>query len=233
MVHRIRREEKKDGAKANNRRRWDVTKSRMGPTREFYYQLINGSLEVCPEQEVVGNCIDLVVEALSNALRLQGLESLSRSELQERICMAGGPSTKTLDNTLSTATRAVRPVVCRVSGKRGHYKLAPRLAGSLKGRTGNGKEQEENSLSDCVLESSRQVPAGIPAGVVEPTAVDAEFSGKNIGNSAEPLISEGSGHFPSLLAITPNHGADQARGLVGSGADAFDDEDDPSWGPRP
>jgi hypothetical protein len=229
MVHRIRREEKKDGAKTNNRRRWDVTKSRMGPTREFFYQLSNGTLAICPEQEVVGNCLAQVVEALTNALRLQGLESLSRSELQERICMVGRPSTKTLDNTLSTATRAKHPEVCRVAGKRGHYKLAPRVASLLKGRTGNGKEQDQTSLPDCVSGSSRHVPAGTQG---EAVSSPGKFPGKNAGNSSDPLPDVGSEQFSSLLPCTPITGADQSMAPVGSGADAFDADDDPAWGPR-
>jgi hypothetical protein len=230
MVHRIRREEKKDGAKTNNRRRWDVTKSRMGPTREFYYQLSNGTLAVCPEQEVVGNCLAQVVEALTNAWRLQGLASLSRSELQERICMVGGPSTKTLDNTLSTATRAKHPEVCRVSGKRGHYKLAPRVASLLKRRTGNGKEQDQTSLSDCVSGSSRQVPTGTQG---EAVPSPDKFPGKNAGNSSDPPPDVGSELLTSLVVCAPIRGGDAAIGPVGSGADAFDAEDDPAWGPRP
>lgn len=233
MVHRIRREEKKDGAKANNRRRWDVTKSRMGPTREFYYQLSNGALEICQEQEVVGNCLAQVVDALTNAWNLQGRESLSRSELQERICMVGGPSIKTLDNTLSSATRAKHPEICRVSGRRGHYRLAPRVAQLLKGCTENGREQGKNPLSDYVLESSRQVPAGTAEALDAPLPSVAEFPRKNIGKSADPLVEQGCRPYSSLLECTPNARADQARLLpVGSGSDVFDDEDDPAWGSR-
>lgn len=234
MVHRIRREEKKDGAKANNRRRWDVTKSRMGPTREFYYQLSNGSLEVCQEQEVVGNCLGQVVEALTNAWNLQGRESLSRSDLQERICMAGGPSIKTLDNTLSSATRAKHPEICRVSGRRGYYKLAPRVANLLKGCTANGREQGRISLLDCILGSSRPFPAGTAEALGASSPAVAEFPGENLGKSLDPLPEQGSELFSSLLECTPNARIDQARlAPVGSGSDAFDDDDDdPAWGVR-
>lgn len=233
MVHRIRREEKKDGTKANNRRRWDVTKSRMGSTREFYYQLSNGALEVCQEQEVVGNCLAQVVEALTNALSLQGRESLSRSELQERICMVGGPSIKTLDNTLSSATRAKHPEICRVSGRRGYYKLAPRVATLLKGCTASGREQGKNSLSVCVLGSSRPFPAGTPVAAGNTASDIDEFPGKNLGKSEDPLPEQECGPFSSLLGCTPNTRADQARLLpIGSGSDAFDDDDDPAWGAR-
>jgi hypothetical protein len=230
MVHRIRREEKKDGAKVNNRRRWDVTKSRMGPTREFFYHLSNGTLEICADQEVVGNCLAQVVDALTKAWHGQGKESLSKSELSGLICVAGGPSTKTLDNTLCSATRARNPEICKVSGKRGHYKLAPRVASALKGCMGNGKEQGEKPVSDNDLGTSRHFPAGNSA-ASGPEPV--KFPGEIAGNSSDPRRGVGSESFPSLLPLTPHLATGEIRPPMGSGADAFDAEDDPAWGPRP
>lgn len=130
MVHRISREEQKDGSILNGRRHWSVTKSRMGPGRDFDYQLNQGALTVCANQEVVGNCLARVVDVLIGALQLESKESLSRADLSRRICSHGGPTQKTLDNTLSTATKANHPEVC-CSGH-GRYKLAPRIAEALK-----------------------------------------------------------------------------------------------------
>jgi hypothetical protein len=231
VVHRITQEEQKDGTKINNRRHWDVTKSRMGPGRQFFYQLSNGTLELCADQEKVGNCLALVVDALCNALRMQGLDSLSRTDLQGRICLAGGPSPKTLDNTLSTATRARHPEICKVSSRRGHYKLAPRIADSLKGCIVNGKEEGEKPVPHYDLSSSRQVPTGT-------SGSSQEFPGKNHRNSPQRSGSSGSGHVPSRNAFTPYSSASEVQlvevpPLVGSGADAFADGDDPAWGPRP
>jgi archaellum biogenesis ATPase FlaH len=230
MVHRIRREERKDGAKANNRRRWDVTKSRMGPTREFFYQFSNGTLEICSEQEVVGNCLAQVVDVLTKAWQGQGKESLSRSELTGLICVAGGPSTSTLDNTLSSAARAKNPEICRVSGKRGHYKLAPRVAGALKGCMRKGKEQGESPLSDYDLDTSRLSPVGTSvASGPEPFKFPVGIGGK----SADPREGKGFESFPSLMPLTPHGVSGALSPPMGSGADAFDSEDDPAWGPRP
>jgi len=230
VVHRITQEEQKDGTKINNRRHWDVTKSRMGPGRQFLYQLNNGTLELCPHQETVGNCLAQVVDALTNAWQLQGLESLSRQELKERICIAGGPSVKTLDNTLSTATRARHPEICKCSGRRGQYRLAPRIADALKGCMLNGKEQDQNPLSHRVFSSSRQVPAGTPGS-------SQQFPGKNVGNSSDRSGGKRSGHVPSRKVFTPMEAAQiqlvELPAPVGSGADAFGDGDDPAWGPRP
>ena len=230
VVHRITQEEQKDGTKINSRRHWDVTKSRMGPGRQFFYQLNNGTLELCPNQEKVGNCLAVVVEALTNAWQLQGIESLSRSELKDRICLMGGPSLKTLDNTLSTATRARHPEICKVSGRRGHYKLAPRIAASLEGCIVNGKEQGKNPVPDCILSSSRQVPAGT-------SGTSLKFPGKNDGNSPDCSNSNRFGHVPSQNAFTPHRSAVEVQLLevpapIGSGADAFTEGDDPAWGPR-
>jgi hypothetical protein len=179
MVHRILREERKDGAMINNRRHWRVTKSRMGPGREFYYELNQGDLRLCPNQEMVGNCLARIVDVLWGALHLQGQESLSKDELVDRVCLCGGPSRKTLDNTLSTASRSKHPEICRVSGKRGYYKLAPRVVDALKGHTTNGKEEGKNSISHSDLLSSHQVPAGSsPIQSAPPATSHRKMTGK-------------------------------------------------------
>ncbi len=131
MVHQIKREEHKDGSKINSRRIWLVNKSRMGPTRDFYYHLDEGCLKVCPNQELVGNCFDRVLSVLSSAFNLEGKDSLSKKELVERICADGLPTRKTLENTLSSATRGRHPQIQRCG--RGRYKLAPRVIDALIG----------------------------------------------------------------------------------------------------
>ena len=88
----------------------------------------------------------------------EGQDSLAKTDLVERICMTGGPSRKTLDNTLTTATRAKHPEICRAG--RGRYKLAPRIADSLKGCLLNGKEEGKKQVRDSDLLTSRQVPMG-------------------------------------------------------------------------
>jgi len=232
MVHRIIREENKDGSFVNSRRIWRVTKTRMGPTREFYYELSQGELRLCPNQDKVGNCLDRVVEVLTGAWQMQGQASLSKADLVERICMTGGPSRKTLDNTLSAATRAKHPQVCRVATKRGHYKLAPRLLDSLKGHTFNGKEQGQNPVGDIDPASSRQVPVGS-------SRSPQKFPREEAGKTEKVSCSNGAGRVPSRSLSTSN-GAPLLNFLnielvelpapVGSGADAFDDDDDPAWG---
>lgn len=194
MVHSINREENKDGSLINNRRLWRVMKSRMGPTREFYYELQHGGLRLCPNQEKVGNCLARVVDVLMGAWQLEGQESLAKADLVERICMSGGPSRKTLDNTLWSATRAKHPEVCRAG--RGRYKLAPRIADSLKGCILNGKEEGQNLFTDSVLATSRQVPMG-DSGKKE------NFPMGSDGKSSESSRRQRSGQIPSRRACTP------------------------------
>jgi hypothetical protein len=206
----------------------------MGPTREFYYELSQGELKLCPNQEKVGNCLARVVDVLMGALEPEGHQSLSKADLVERVCTAGGPSRKTLENTLWTATRAKHPEVCRAG--HGRYKLAPRIADSLKGCILNGKEQGQKPVTDRDLLSSRQVPMGTSE---EPENFPVGINGK----SPDCCAGMRSGQVPSRNACTPyQEVVIPGSGLVeiapaapvtGSGADAFGDDDDPAWGPLP
>lgn len=193
MVHSIIREENKDGSFINNRRLWRVVKSRMGPTREFFYELSQGELRLCPNQEKVGNCLERVVDVLWGALRCEGQDSLAKTDLVERICMTGGPSRKTLDNTLTTATRAKHPEICRAG--RGRYKLAPRVADALKGCLLNGKEEGQNPVLDSDISSSRQVPMGS-------SGSSQKFPRENVGKLPNGCQGRRSGHVPSRNAYT-------------------------------
>jgi len=193
MVHSIIREENKDGSFINDRRLWRVVKSRMGPTRDFYYELNQGELRLCPNQEKVGNCLERVVDVLWGALRCEGQDSLAKTDLVERICMTGGPSRKTLDNTLTTATRAKHPEICRAG--RGRYKLAPRIADSLKGCLFNGKEEGKKQVRDSDLLTSRQVPMG--------TSVNSKnFPWEKDGKLPNACQVKRSGHLPSRNVCT-------------------------------
>lgn len=234
MVHSIIREENKDGSHFNDRRLWRVVKSRMGPTREFHYELYQGELRLCPNEERVGNCLARVVDVLMGAMQLEGLASLTKAELVERICMAGGPSRKTLDNSLTTATRAKHPEVCRAG--RGHYKLAPRIAESLKGCLLNGKEEGQKPVVDNDLSSSRQVPMGS-------SGSSQKFPREYVGKLPNTSQGKRSGHVPSRNACTSlREIATDGLELVemirppvptGSSWDTDADGEDPAWGARP
>jgi hypothetical protein len=199
MVHNIIREESKDGSLVNSKRLWRVVKSRMGPTREFYYELNQGELKLCTGQERFGNCLARIVDVLMGAMELEERDWLTKADLTERICMAGGPSRKTLNNTLTTAVRAKHPEICRAG--RGRYKLAPRIADSLKGCTLNGKEQGKNLVIDRDLVSSRQVPMGTSQ--EEAGEVPKKFPGNLDGNLPNASDGQRSRQVPSRSACTP------------------------------
>jgi hypothetical protein len=244
MVHSIIREEQKDGTIVDSRRQWRVVKSRMGGTREFFYEANLGVLQLCQFQEKVGNCLDRVVDVLKDAWRLEGETSLSKSDLAERICRTPGPSRKTLANTLVTATRAKHPVITRAA--RGRYALAPRVKDTLlKGCISKREVLAENDCYEWDFLSSRQVPDNKNREVQQDTKTTAllpaevpEFpTGKSVGKSPDTSHINGSEqilpdlHAP-LLGEQANSCCDALVPAVGSGADAFDDEDDPAWGPR-
>jgi len=224
IVHRISKEESKDGSFVQNRRWWEVKKNRLGKCRKFAYELREGDLTVAMGEERVGNCLAQVVDVLTSAWQ-QGIESLSRADLVEGICLRGGPSIKTVDNTLSNATHAKHPEICRVNGKRGHYKLAPRMVGALRGCIVNGKEQDQTSLYDRVLVSSRQVPVGTSQG-------KHEFPKEIIGKSSNASADKASGPITSQHASTPNRKRVLLEFVSGSHWDAGAVDDDPAWGLR-
>ena len=156
-VHHLSQEEKADGTTQTTRRLWKMTKSRMGPERSFYYQLHNGRLELSPQQESVGNCLSQVVQVLAEAIKQDGVTSLKKDEIKSRVCKPGGPTLKTLENTLSSATRAKNPEICREGY--GRYKLAPRVL-ALYRSIEDREETAEKQVIPIDLLPSRYLPDG-------------------------------------------------------------------------
>jgi hypothetical protein len=103
--------------------------------------------------------VDQIVKALQDAY-LQGKKWLNKAELRELVCVPGGPSSKTLDNTLSNESRSQHPPFTPVRGRAGSYRLADRLKPSPKAHIMNGKEEGQNPVQQMDLTTSRQVPMG-------------------------------------------------------------------------
>jgi hypothetical protein len=115
----------------------------------------------------------------------------------------------------------------------------------LKGCISKREVLAENDCYDWDFISSRQVPDDENREVQQDTKTTApppaevpKFpTGKSVGKSPEDSHSSGSGqilpdlHAP-LLGIQANSCCDAPAPAVGSGADAFDDDDDPAWGPQ-
>lgn len=123
-IHQITKDEQ------TQRRTWNALKMRVGRERRFDYDLRDGQLILSSGEKPVGDCEAQIVEALSRAYE-QGRQYLNRSELREQVCVVGGPSHKTLDNTLSKVVRAKHPAFTRVDGRQGCYRLASRFRDAL------------------------------------------------------------------------------------------------------
>ena len=158
IVHCISREKEPDGIEINSRRQWTVTKSRVGAERRFHYQLNNGLIELCPNQEVIGNCLDQVIETLTNAWKNNGVEIMKKQEIISILCKRGGPSKKTVENTLSNAIGKRSSQICRAGY--GKYKLAPSVLDLLKSVHTNQEELPEKVVISEVLVCSRELPSG-------------------------------------------------------------------------
>ena len=156
-VHHLNQEDKADGTTHTTLRLWKMTKSRMGPERSFYYQFHNGRLELSPQQESVGNCLSQVVQVLADAIKQDGVTSLKKDEIKKRVCKPGGPTLKTLENTLSSATRAKNPEICREGY--GRYKLAPRVLALYRSME-DREETAEKQVIPIDLLPSRYLPDG-------------------------------------------------------------------------
>ena len=143
----------------SNQRTWHARKMRVGQERSFPFGQEDGRLVLLDGAKPTSKCSDQIVEALRDAY-LQGENWLHKSELRKRVCVPGGPSTKTLDNTLSTDSRSQHPPFTPVRSRRGCYRLADRLKPALNAHTFNGKEEGQNPDQYMDLSFSRQVPRG-------------------------------------------------------------------------
>jgi len=192
-VHNLSQEEKADGTTQTTRRLWKMTKSRMGPQRSFYYQLHNGRLELSPQQESVGNCLSQVVQVLADAIKQDGVTSLKKDEIKRRVCKPGGPTLKTLDNTLSSATRAKNPEICREGY--GRYKLAPRVL-ALYRSIEDREETAEKQVIPIDLLPSRYLPDGKVSQLPATSEQRTRATGQRVPAFPETSHREVNGNMP-------------------------------------
>ena len=185
---------------APDERLWRVVKNRMGSLRQLRYQVgEDGGLEVCAGVETIGDATAAVIQVLSEAA-VKGINSLSRGGLVQEIGRRFRLAPKTVDNTLTRLVRAVKPEVCRVANKRGHYKLSPRVLADISsdsstGISPKGKEEGKNLVSESDLVTSRGGGSGNSTG----TDIDPPPSsrGKEAGKSLNTSEGKGSALFPS------------------------------------
>lgn len=186
-------------------RRWRVIKSRMGPCREFSYQIDpdTGDLALSDGQELIGDAETAVLRILTEAHQ-RGVSSVGRADLVAEIGRrwAGRWAPKTIDNTLGRLLRAKAPAICRVNRPRGHYRLSPRQIASLDPSLQTtspciGKEDAHFPCEDRVLRTSHGLGSGNSGTSQGPRVGTRE-------NRVEPPRDNGFMHVPSLLDGDPS-----------------------------
>jgi archaellum biogenesis ATPase FlaH len=180
---------------APQERLWRVVKNRMGSLRDLRYQVgEGGGLEVCAGVETIQDATAAVLQVLTEATA-KGVTSLSRAALVQEIQHRFRLAPKTIDNTLVRMVRAISPEVCRVSSKRGHYKLSPRIAATVSPNnvSPNGKEEGKNLVSESDLVSSLGVGSGNSREVKSEFPPSSQFLG--VGKSANTSAELGSDPF--------------------------------------
>ena len=174
---------------APQERLWRVVKNRMGSLRDLRYQVgEGGALEVCAGVETIQDATAAVIQVLTEATG-KGVSSLSRAALVQEIGNRFRLAPKTVDNTLQRMARSVRPEICRVSSKRGHYKLSPRLAATVSPNNVSLKEegQGKNLVRESDLVSTRGVGSGYSMGtqIESPACPQSSGVGYSVNLSAE------------------------------------------------
>lgn len=237
MVHSIERvyldggDEGQGSWAADRLRWWKVRKCRMGAVREFQYELSpdTGRPQLTPGNAhlVVGDCSELVLQLLEQAHR-DGAESLQLTELQDA-CLARSYGSKTVRNTLSNLCRRrdlVRP-------SRGRYALSPKRRERLPKGVHSGRDITPSNSSE--REGFGNVPSLSRGTIAGQTFVPRDFAGTK-ANASEGLGFDGAlsrdGWNPLGNGAQQALSVDLPPSLIGSGADAFGDDDDPHWGPR-
>lgn len=124
-----------------------------------------------------------------------GEEDMKKSELISAICKRGGPAEKTLNNTLTEATKGRSPQICR-SGF-GKYKLAPRVLDLLKSVHTNQEELPEKEVISMDLVCSREIPSGSSSPPTRSHCEAEKFPRENVGNTLNPACgSQSEGILP-------------------------------------
>ena len=224
-VHQISISDSKDSGSRMGARQWKVTKNRIGNYREISYQLRDGTLQLCTGTEKISNCMDRIIKILSDAFMLHGNEVLSKRDLVERICRHGGPSRKSLENSLCTETRSKHPRIVRKGY--GRYALAPRLLDDLK----SVNKQREVFLENVVIERGLQSSLQVPMGTSQ--ELDPKFPQEFDGNFSDRSYTNGSDQIP------PQHPFTEYEKIATPGLELIElrrriekDDDDPHWPAR-
>jgi archaellum biogenesis ATPase FlaH len=238
MVHSIERfypdagKDGQGGKASDGLRCWTVRKCRMGAVREFHYELNPDTgrpqLTAAHAHLVVGDCSELVLQLLEQAHQ-EGVGSMQLGELVDA-GLSRKYGSKTVKNTLSNLCRSrdlVRPA-------RGRYALSPKRKEILLKEVHSGWDITPSNSSE--REGFGNVPSLSRGTIAGQTFVPRNFAGTK-ANASEGLGFDGAlsrdGWNPLGNAAQQTLSVDLPPSLVGSGADAFGEGDDPHWGPAP
>ena len=239
---------------APDARLWRVVKTRMGSLRQLRYQVgEDGGLEVCAGVETIGDATAAVIQVLTEAAS-SGITSLSRAGIVQEIVQRFKLAPRTVDNTLQRLARSVKPPICRVANKKGHYKLSPRLLVDISPESPIGISpkvyvQGKNLVSESDLVTTRGVcteytegnPNQLPSstqgewGVYSLNASEGEgFTQIPTQNIEIPigeteLVTVFCKQQRALGQTTINLTGLSDAEMVGSGADVDASGDDPHW----
>mgnify|MGYP001188142964 CR=1 FL=1 len=198
---------------------WKNRAQLVKPRRTVRYQLSEGELLLLPNEEVVGNCQQTILEILWEAQQL-GTKELSRKDIATKAYSSKAKASfKTVDNTLGAM--ALKRLIVRP--RRGKYSLSPKQLQEFesKGSPSMAGSEETKSIAVSGItqlpDSFTQVNSGS----------SHDYLGKKVGKLVNPSCDN-----QSDLFLSHDKGT-LPKTLQGSGFDIGDiDGDDPHWSKR-
>ena len=121
LVHMIQRPDpdKHDGAKSF--RQWKCVKSRLGTEWEIHFKYEDGQLLPMQATECIGTCLNEIIQLLQGS----DSRSLHLNDIVKKLSPRF--SVGTIKNQLSSAVKTRYPVIERIPGKKGFYRLKKTL----------------------------------------------------------------------------------------------------------
>ena len=107
--------DKHDGAKSF--RQWKCVKTRLGTEWEIQFKYEDGQLLPMPATETIGTCLNEIIQALRDA----DSHSLHLNDIARKLSPSF--SLGTIKNQLTSAVKTKHPVIERIPGKKGWYRL--------------------------------------------------------------------------------------------------------------
>ena len=126
------------------------------PRRTVQYHFSEGELDLLPDEEVVGNCQQTILEVLWESHQL-GIKELGRKDIANKAYSKKKASFKTVDNTLGAM--ALKRLIVRP--RRGKYSLSPKQLQEFESKD-SLPIAGSNRPRDTVITSETRLPDVIP-----------------------------------------------------------------------